>query len=224
MRVQNRLHQRLIVGIPGRSGEHSEVGNNAGPCHRGSTMSAEDLIQRLIVGIPGGCRISRYCRIGRGGAPPSPRTGPRPGSRMPQARSTRRRSRWPPWRVSSSWASDTDLAGFPAVLVLSLQEVTDHLVSRRLETSVEFNALRPVTVTDGADSLKHRGPKQRTVLAMLIAHAGRPVSNDLNGRRFCNGWGPSTRESPASLKLPAADYSAVVSVARRDFLRAAVLG
>ncbi|MCZ6505251.1 MAG: AfsR/SARP family transcriptional regulator, partial [Actinobacteria bacterium] len=52
-------------------------------------------------------------------------------------------------------------------------------MSRRLETSVEFNALGPVTVTDGADSLNIGGPKQRTVLAMLIAHAGRPVSNDL---------------------------------------------
>ncbi|MCZ6504509.1 MAG: BTAD domain-containing putative transcriptional regulator, partial [Actinobacteria bacterium] len=52
-------------------------------------------------------------------------------------------------------------------------------MSRRFETSVEFNALGPVTVTDGADSLNIGGPKQRTVLAMLIAHAGRPVSNDL---------------------------------------------
>ena len=43
---------------------------------------------------------------------------------------------------------------------------------------MEFNVLGPVTVVDGADSLDIGGPKQRAVLAMLIAHAGRPVSAD----------------------------------------------
>ena len=48
----------------------------------------------------------------------------------------------------------------------------------RFGREVEFNVLGPVTVVDVADSLNIGGPKQRTVLAMLIAHAGRPVSAD----------------------------------------------
>jgi predicted ATPase/DNA-binding SARP family transcriptional activator len=44
---------------------------------------------------------------------------------------------------------------------------------------VEFKVLGPVTVADGAESLPIGGPKQRAVLAMLIAYAGKPVSNDL---------------------------------------------
>lgn len=50
---------------------------------------------------------------------------------------------------------------------------------RMLDHPVEFNVLGPVTVVDGAESLNIGGPKQRTVLAMLIASHGRPVSNDV---------------------------------------------
>lgn len=51
--------------------------------------------------------------------------------------------------------------------------------ARRVDSPVKFNVLGPVTVVDGTGSLNIGGPKQRTVLAMLIAHVGRPVSNDL---------------------------------------------
>jgi DNA-binding SARP family transcriptional activator len=48
-----------------------------------------------------------------------------------------------------------------------------------LSTSVQFNVLGLVTVVDGSESLNIGGPKQRTVLAMLIANHGRPVSNEV---------------------------------------------
>jgi DNA-binding SARP family transcriptional activator/pimeloyl-ACP methyl ester carboxylesterase len=41
---------------------------------------------------------------------------------------------------------------------------------------MEFRVLGPLTVADGDASLQVGGPKQRTVLAMLIAHAGRPLT------------------------------------------------
>ncbi|HEX6299748.1 MAG TPA: BTAD domain-containing putative transcriptional regulator [Acidimicrobiia bacterium] len=43
---------------------------------------------------------------------------------------------------------------------------------------MEFNVLGPVTVVVGPEALNIGGPKQRTVLAMLIANSGRPVPND----------------------------------------------
>jgi DNA-binding SARP family transcriptional activator/WD40 repeat protein len=46
-------------------------------------------------------------------------------------------------------------------------------------TIVEFSVLGSTTVTSGATELNIGGPKQRTVLAMLIAHVGRPVNADL---------------------------------------------
>ena len=55
---------------------------------------------------------------------------------------------------------------------------TERVAGRRVAISVEFNVLGPVTVTEGTSSLNIGGPKQRTVLAMLIAYAGRPVSAD----------------------------------------------
>jgi len=42
-----------------------------------------------------------------------------------------------------------------------------------MSRSVEFHVLGPVTVTSGSELLKIGGPKQRTVMAMLIARAGR---------------------------------------------------
>lgn len=44
---------------------------------------------------------------------------------------------------------------------------------------MRFHVLGPLTVAEGTDSLNLGGPKQRTVLAMLIAHAGRQVSADV---------------------------------------------
>ena len=43
---------------------------------------------------------------------------------------------------------------------------------------MEFNVLGPVTVTSGYDSLNIGGPKQRTVLAMLISRAGQSLTAD----------------------------------------------
>ena len=54
----------------------------------------------------------------------------------------------------------------------------DRSPMRSLEDTVEFNVPGPVTVTDGTDTLNIGGPKQRAVLSMLVAHYGRPVSND----------------------------------------------
>jgi len=51
--------------------------------------------------------------------------------------------------------------------------------SRRVHGRVRFNVLGPLTVTERASTLNIGGPKQRTVLAMLIANLGRPVSADL---------------------------------------------
>lgn len=51
--------------------------------------------------------------------------------------------------------------------------------TRRVGNPVQFNVLGPVTVVDGREPLNTGGPKQRTVLAMLIADVGRPVSNDV---------------------------------------------
>lgn len=45
--------------------------------------------------------------------------------------------------------------------------------------SVEFHVLGPVTVTSGYESLRIGGPKQRTVLAMLISRAGQSLSADV---------------------------------------------
>ncbi|HEX6299678.1 MAG TPA: BTAD domain-containing putative transcriptional regulator [Acidimicrobiia bacterium] len=44
---------------------------------------------------------------------------------------------------------------------------------------MEFNVLGPVTVVEGTEWLNVGGPKQRTVLAILIAEHGRSVSNDV---------------------------------------------
>lgn len=49
---------------------------------------------------------------------------------------------------------------------------------RSVRAGVRFNVLGPLTVSEGTESLNIGGPKQRTVLAMLIAHAGSPVSAD----------------------------------------------
>ena len=49
---------------------------------------------------------------------------------------------------------------------------------RRLIDEVRFGVLGPVTVTDGTSALNIGGPKQRTVLALLVAHSGGPVSID----------------------------------------------
>ena len=49
---------------------------------------------------------------------------------------------------------------------------------RRLHSNVKFGVLGPVTVTEGTTTLNIGGPKQRTVLALLIAHAGDPVSTE----------------------------------------------
>lgn len=48
----------------------------------------------------------------------------------------------------------------------------------RLAGEVRFGVLGPVTVTEGTTALNIGGPKQRTVLALLIAHAGDAVSID----------------------------------------------
>ena len=47
---------------------------------------------------------------------------------------------------------------------------------------MDFNVLGPVTVTEGSDSLNIGGPKQRTVLAMLISRAGQPLTADAIGQ------------------------------------------
>ncbi|MEO6651282.1 MAG: AfsR/SARP family transcriptional regulator, partial [Ilumatobacteraceae bacterium] len=44
---------------------------------------------------------------------------------------------------------------------------------------MDFHVLGPVTVTSGYESLKIGGPKQRTVLAMLISRAGQSLSADV---------------------------------------------
>ena len=49
---------------------------------------------------------------------------------------------------------------------------------RRLIGEVRFGVLGPVTVTDDTSGLNIGGPKQRTVLALLVAHIGGPVSID----------------------------------------------
>lgn len=43
---------------------------------------------------------------------------------------------------------------------------------------MQFNVLGPVSVRSGSEGLSLGGPKQRTVMAMLIANAGRIVSSD----------------------------------------------
>jgi DNA-binding SARP family transcriptional activator len=48
----------------------------------------------------------------------------------------------------------------------------------RVARSVRFGVLGPLTVTGEHDSFNLGGIKQRTVLAMLIAHAGDSVSID----------------------------------------------
>lgn len=48
--------------------------------------------------------------------------------------------------------------------------------ARRVADDVRFNVLGPLTVTEGTRTFNIGGPKQRTVLAMLIAHAGHQVS------------------------------------------------
>jgi DNA-binding SARP family transcriptional activator/WD40 repeat protein/serine/threonine protein kinase len=50
--------------------------------------------------------------------------------------------------------------------------------TRRVGRVVRFSVLGPVTVTEGSTPLNIGGPKQRAVLAKLIAHAGDPVSVD----------------------------------------------
>ena len=44
---------------------------------------------------------------------------------------------------------------------------------------VEFNVLGPVTVTRGSTAMNVGGPKQRAVLAVLIARRSRPVTADV---------------------------------------------
>lgn len=55
---------------------------------------------------------------------------------------------------------------------------------------MNFNVLGPLTVVDGTGPLNIGGPKQRTVLAMLIANHGRPVSNDLIAEAVYGEGGP----------------------------------
>jgi len=43
---------------------------------------------------------------------------------------------------------------------------------------MEFRVLGPIEVLDAGRKLDLGGPKQRTVLALLIANAGRPLSTD----------------------------------------------
>jgi DNA-binding SARP family transcriptional activator/serine/threonine protein kinase/WD40 repeat protein len=50
--------------------------------------------------------------------------------------------------------------------------------TRRVDGVVRFGVLGPVTVTEGTTTLNIGGPKQRAVLAKLIAYAGDPVSVD----------------------------------------------
>ncbi|MGI9607141.1 MAG: BTAD domain-containing putative transcriptional regulator [Acidimicrobiales bacterium] len=47
---------------------------------------------------------------------------------------------------------------------------------RSSDDNVDFNVLGPVTVTQGGSALDSGGPKQRAVLAMLVARVGQPVS------------------------------------------------
>ena len=50
--------------------------------------------------------------------------------------------------------------------------------SFRYGSAMEFRVLGPVEVVDGEDRLDLGGPKQRTVLALLVANAGRSVSTE----------------------------------------------
>ena len=52
-------------------------------------------------------------------------------------------------------------------------------LGRRLRDEVRFGVLGPVTVTDGTSALSIGGPKQHTVLAVLIANWDDPVSIDV---------------------------------------------
>lgn len=49
---------------------------------------------------------------------------------------------------------------------------------RKVSSELRLGVLGPLTVTEGTTALHIGGPKQRTVLAMLIAHAADPVSVD----------------------------------------------
>ena len=49
---------------------------------------------------------------------------------------------------------------------------------RRVAAGVKFSVLGPLTVTEGTATLNIGGPKQRTVLALLVSRAGSPVSAD----------------------------------------------
>ena len=60
-----------------------------------------------------------------------------------------------------------------------MSQRTGQAASNKVDTSVDFKILGPMAVVDGATRLSIGGPKPRTVLAMLIAYGGRPVSNDV---------------------------------------------
>jgi len=50
--------------------------------------------------------------------------------------------------------------------------------SHRHRSGVEFRVLGPVEVLDSGERIDLGGPKQRAVLALFIANAGRPITTD----------------------------------------------
>ena len=60
-----------------------------------------------------------------------------------------------------------------------MSQVTEARVSQvRYGSNMEFRALGPVEVLASGQRLEIGGKKQRTVLALLLANAGQPVSTD----------------------------------------------
>lgn len=57
--------------------------------------------------------------------------------------------------------------------------------------AVQFRVLGPIEVTENGHSYAVGGPKQRAVLALLIAHAGRPVSTGSLIEGVCGDAPPS---------------------------------
>ncbi len=63
---------------------------------------------------------------------------------------------------------------------------------------MEFRILGPLQVVDGGRAVELAGPKQRTLLAALVLHAGRVVPKD---RLFEILWGPQPPDgAPATLQ------------------------
>lgn len=68
----------------------------------------------------------------------------------------------------------------------------------RQGVAMEFRILGPLQVLDGARAVEVAGPKQRTLLAVLVLHAGRVVAKD---RLFEILWGPEPPDgAPATLQ------------------------